>query len=173
MCISDEAEVLEIRMSAVGVDMANMGGNSSVAAFSNAAFLAACTFTNNTFLEDPSISQVTASGNSSQVWLQDVTLDASEGPMTPLVSQNGGSFYSAVPVPVWTAGSAAGSAAGSVAGAAPPDDVVFLDATDPWIVSAAAVRLSLAHELLSLIAVGSRMTYMHCSDLNLCMDESQ
>ena len=74
----------------------------------------------------------------SQVWLQDVTLDSSEGPMSPLVSVDGGSFYSAVPVPVQMDGGAAGSVAGPV----PPEDVLFLSASDPWIVSAAAVRAS-------------------------------
>ena len=72
------------------------------------------------------------------MWLQDVTLDSSEGPMSPLVSVDGGSFYSAVPVPVQMDGGAAGSVAGPV----PPEDVLFLSASDPWIVSAAAVRAS-------------------------------
>lgn len=56
--------------------MANLGGISSAAAFGSAAFVAACTFTNNTFPEDSDYasSQITAAGNASQVWLQDVTL---------------------------------------------------------------------------------------------------
>lgn len=80
-------------------------------------------------------SQIVATRNTSHVWLQDVTLDASEDARSPLVRQDEGSFYSAVPVPVRT-----GDADGSVDGPTPPEEIEFLRATDPWIVTAAAVR---------------------------------
>ena len=67
-----------------GLDITDVGGNSSAAVFGSTALLTDCVFANNTFPDtDPLTTHITAPRNSSHVWLQDVTVDATQGPWLP------------------------------------------------------------------------------------------
>jgi hypothetical protein len=143
-----------------GVDITDVGGTASAAAFGSATFLATCTFANNTFVDEPlPISHILANGSSSHVWLQDVMLDASQGPLAPLVTRDGGSFYSPVPIPVMQASGEEGTVDGWI----PPDKTEFLSASDPWIVAAASVRFNRHTLVITQLHAHCSVTIQQCS----------